>query len=101
MKLLYIGYFGAFGISIPFFPTYLCGLGLTGAQVAMLLSVAPLFHLGVPLFWGWIADRTRRPDLLLRLACAGAALALVPLAGARTLPGLLGAYAVPVEGDPV
>jgi MFS transporter, PPP family, 3-phenylpropionic acid transporter len=94
LKLLYIGYFGAFGISIPFFPTYLCGLGLTGAQVAMLLGVAPLFHLGVPLFWGWVADRTRRPDLLLRLACAGAALALVPFAWARTLPGLLGAYAV-------
>ena len=80
MKLLYIGYFGAFGISIPFFPTYLCGLGLTGAQVAMLLGVAPLFHLGVPLFWGWVADRTRRPDLLLRLACAGAALALLLVA---------------------
>ena len=94
MKLLYLGYFGAFGISIPFFPSYLRGVGLSGPQVAMFLAVGPLFHLGVPLLWGWIADRTRRPDLLLRLACAGASLALVPLAFARSLPALVTAYAL-------
>jgi PPP family 3-phenylpropionic acid transporter len=94
LQLFYVCYFAAFGISIPFFPTYLCGLGLTGAQVATLLGVAPLFHLGVPLFWGWVADRTRRPDLLLRLACAGAALALLLVARARSFPALVGAYAV-------
>jgi MFS transporter, PPP family, 3-phenylpropionic acid transporter len=61
--------------------------------VALLLSVGPLFHLGVPLLWGWIADRTRRPALLLRIACAGAALALLPLAFVRSLPALVAVYA--------
>jgi MFS transporter, PPP family, 3-phenylpropionic acid transporter len=93
LRLVYVGYFAAFGVSIPFFPAYLRALGLGGGEVALLLSVGPLFHLGVPLAWGWVADRTRRPALLLRIACAGAGLALLPLAFARTLPALVGVYA--------
>ena len=31
----------------------------------MMMSVAPFFHLAVPLGWGWLADKSRRPDLLL------------------------------------
>jgi MFS transporter, PPP family, 3-phenylpropionic acid transporter len=91
---VYVGYFAAFGISIPFFPAYLRGLGLSGPEVALILGVGPVCHLGVPLAWGWIADRTGRPDLLLRVACAGAALALVPLALARSLPAIVASYAV-------
>lgn len=91
---VYVGYFAAFGISIPFFPAYLRGLGLSGPQVALILAVGPVCHLGVPLAWGWLADRTGRPDLLLRVACAGASLALLPMALARSLPAVLAAYAV-------
>jgi PPP family 3-phenylpropionic acid transporter len=94
LRLIYVGYFAAFGVSIPFFPAYLRGLGLGGRQVALVLSLGPLFHLGVPLVWGWLADRTRRPDLLLRVACTGAALGLLPLAFVRGLPALLAVYGV-------
>lgn len=104
LKPFYVCYFIAYGISIPFFPPYLRGLGLSGREVSLLLSVAPTFYLGVPLAWGWLADRTRRPDLLLRIACAGAALGLVPLLSTRTMPALLLVFvghqffAVPVLG---
>ena len=91
---IYVGYFAAFGISIPFFPSYLRALGLSGPEVALVLGVGPLFHLGVPLAWGWLADRLRRPDWLLRLACAGACLALLPLVWARDLPAVLASYAL-------
>jgi PPP family 3-phenylpropionic acid transporter len=104
LKLFYVCLFITSGVSVPFFPPYLRGLGLSGRQVSMMMSIAPLLHLGVPLGWGWLADRTRRPDLLLRIACAGAAIAIVPLAGVRAVPALLAIYAghqffaVPVLG---
>jgi PPP family 3-phenylpropionic acid transporter len=104
LKLFYVCLFITSGVSVPFFPPYLRGLGLSGRQVSLMMSVAPLLHLGIPLGWGWLADRTRRPDVLLRIACAGAALCILPLAGVRAVPVMLAIYAahqffaVPVLG---
>ena len=94
LQFFYVCYFAAFGVSIPFFAPYLWGLGLSGREIALMMSVAPCFHLGVPLLWGWVADRTRRPDWLLRAACIGACIGLAPLAAVRTMPGMLLVYAV-------
>ncbi len=94
LQLFYVCYFAAFGVSIPFFAPYLWGLGLSGREIALMMSVAPCFHLGVPLLWGWLADRTRRPDRMLRAACIGACLGLAPLTAVRTLPGMLLVYAI-------
>jgi MFS transporter, PPP family, 3-phenylpropionic acid transporter len=93
LKGFYACFFICHGVTIPFFPSYLRGLGLGGSQVALMMAVAPLFHLAVPLGWGWLADRTRKPHLLLRVACAAAALLMVPVAGLRALPALLALYA--------
>jgi PPP family 3-phenylpropionic acid transporter len=96
--------FAAIGVSVVFFPPYLRSLGLSGRQISWLLSVAPLLHLAVSMGWGWLADRTRRPDLLLRLACLGACLLMLPVVRVRTMPGLLLCYAaqqsfaVPIVG---
>jgi PPP family 3-phenylpropionic acid transporter len=94
LQLFYVCYFAAFGVSIPFFAPYLWGLGLSGREIGLMMSVAPCFHLGVPLLWGWAADRLRRPDLLLRIACVGACLGLAPLIAVRTMPAMLLVYAV-------
>jgi PPP family 3-phenylpropionic acid transporter len=96
LKLFYVCLFVTSGVAVPFFPTYLRGLGLGGRQVSLMMSVAPFFHLAVPLGWGWLADRTRRPDLLLRVACAGAALLILPILGVRdprAMTALLAIYA--------
>lgn len=92
LRLFFVAYFTAVAVSIPFFPPYLRGLGLSGREVSWMLSLAPLCHLGVPLFWGWLADRTRRPDVALRIAVGGAALLFIPLIGVRTMPALLFLY---------
>jgi PPP family 3-phenylpropionic acid transporter len=92
LKLFYVVYFTAVGISIPFFGPYLRALGLSGLEIGAMMSVAPLLHLGVPLIWGWAADRTRRADALLTLACAGAAVFLAPLVRLRAVPALLLVY---------
>jgi PPP family 3-phenylpropionic acid transporter len=94
LKLFYVCLFITSGVSVPFFPPYLRGLGLSGKQVSMMMSVAPVLHLGIPLGWGWLADRTRRPDLLLRIACAGAAGCILPLVGVRAVPAMVAIYAV-------
>jgi PPP family 3-phenylpropionic acid transporter len=104
LRLFYACYFASMGASVPFFPPYLRSLGLSGRQISFMLALAPLLHLAVSLGWGWIADRTRRPDLVLRLVCLTACLLMVPLVFVRTMPAMLflyaahQAFAVPIIG---
>jgi PPP family 3-phenylpropionic acid transporter len=92
LKLFYACYFITMGVSVPFFPAYLRQLGLSGRQVSLLLAVPPMLQLGVPLAWGWLADRTRRPDRILRILCLGAFLASLPVIFVRSMPALFGIY---------
>jgi MFS transporter, PPP family, 3-phenylpropionic acid transporter len=94
LQLFYVCYFASFGVSIPFFAPYLWGLGLSGREIALMMSVAPAFHLGIPLLWGWAADRLRRPDRLLQIACVAACLGLAPMIAVRRMPQMLLVYAV-------
>jgi MFS transporter, PPP family, 3-phenylpropionic acid transporter len=92
LRLLYVCYFLTTGVSVPFFPAYLRALGLSGRDVGVLLAVPPALQLCVPLAWGWIADRTRRPDRVLRVLCLGAFVASLPIIFLRTLPALAAVY---------
>lgn len=93
LRLFYLCYFVVIGVSTPFFGAYLRRLGLSGQSVSAILAVAPLLQLGVPLLWGWLADRSRRPNLVLRVLCLCACLASVPVIFVRTMPALLLLYA--------
>ncbi len=68
----YFLYFGALGVTLPFFPAYLKSLSLTASQVGILLALPPLFSLFAPPLWGHLADRTGRADLVLSALCFGA-----------------------------
>jgi MFS transporter, PPP family, 3-phenylpropionic acid transporter len=92
LKLFYACFYLTIGVSTPFFPAYLRQLGLSGRQVGVLLAIPPALQLVVPLGWGWLADRTRRPDRVLRALCLGAFLASLPVIFARTMPALFAAY---------
>jgi len=92
LKLFYAALFITTGVSVPFFPAYLRQLGLSGRQVSALLALAPAMQLAVPLVWGWLADRTRRPDRILRGLCLGAFLASLPVVFVRTMPALFAFY---------
>jgi PPP family 3-phenylpropionic acid transporter len=53
----------------------------------------------VPPVWGWIADRTQRPSMLLKISCVAAALAFVPMLWSDQYPyaavlAVMGVYAV-------
>jgi PPP family 3-phenylpropionic acid transporter len=92
LRLFYLSFFITLGVSVPFFPAYLRQLGLSGREVSLLLAIAPALQLGIPLGWGWLADRTRRPDAILRALCLGAFLASLPVIFVRTMPALFGIY---------
>jgi PPP family 3-phenylpropionic acid transporter len=92
LKLFYLCFFITTGVSVPYFPAYLRQIGLSGQQTSLLLAIPPALMLGVPLLWGWIADRTRRPDLVLRALCLGAMLGGLPMIFARSMPALFASY---------
>jgi len=92
LELFYVCYFVVIGVSTPFFGPYLRQLGLSGQSTSAILSVAPMLQIGVPLAWGWLSDRSRRPNWVLRGLCLGACLASIPVIFVRTMPALLCLY---------
>ncbi len=82
LRAYYFCYLAAVGVAVPFFPPYLRGLGFSGQDIGWVLAVSPLMHMLGPVLWGWLTDRTQRPDVILRVALAGAAFTYLPLAWA-------------------
>jgi PPP family 3-phenylpropionic acid transporter len=80
------------GVSAPYLPPYLQGLGFSGRQISTVLSVPPLLALLVPLGWAWIADRTQQHARVLRIVCAGACAGFVPLLFAHRFATILPGY---------
>lgn len=89
LRAYYFCFLAATGVSVPFYPVYLRGLGFSGKQIALVFAAAPLMHMLGPFVWGWATDRTRRPDVMLRLALAGAAMAYLPLGLASAFAAVL------------
>ena len=88
-RVLYIFYFGAFGISLPYLNLYYREFGLTGFQIGLINTLAPFMGmLGGP-FWGTLADRFGHLRYFLGLAATGAVIAALSLSFARSFPNLL------------
>ena len=90
---VYFFYFLSVGVSMPFFPPFLRGLGLSGRQIATVLSVLPLLNVGMPFLWAWTADQTRRHARILAITCCGAGLGFVPLVAATRFAPVFASYA--------
>ncbi len=94
IELFYFVYYQVVGINMSFMPAHLRGLGLTGRQISMVFTVAPVMSLAVPLAWAWIADRTHRHDRILKLVVGGAWIGFTPALWASSFRGVLAAYAM-------
>ncbi len=92
LRPFYVCFFTALAFQLAFFPPYLRGLGLSGRELSFILVIPPVLYLGVPLFWGWLADRWHRPDRVLRIVCFGTLLGAVPLVFVNTMPALALVY---------
>ena len=94
IEVFYFFYYLAVGVYMTFLPAYLRGLGLSGAEISTVFTVTPLFALGLPLGWAYLADRTRRHDRVLRVVVGGAFLGFVPMLFARRFGVILAGWAI-------
>ena len=67
-SLWYFLAIGSLGAFHPYLAVVLDHLGATGAQLAAVIAVFPLGLLLSGPVWAWLADRTQRAQLVLRLA---------------------------------
>lgn len=69
-KLYYFCFFGAIGCLVPFLNVYLEYQGLSGAQIGLINSIAPLIALAANPFWGALSDRWQIHRIVLAFCAA-------------------------------
>lgn len=77
-KLYYLFFFAAIGGLAPYFNIYLQQRGLSGTEIGVIGSIPPLIALLANPFWGGLADRTRKYQLVLAICVLGAGLLTIP-----------------------
>jgi PPP family 3-phenylpropionic acid transporter len=88
-KAAYFFVYAAMAALMPFLTLYYEHLGLTGRQIGMLAALPPLLtFLGAPLF-GFLADLTRHPKLLLGISVMSVVIAILALTRVQTYLNLI------------
>ena len=64
----YFFYFAALGAFLPYWALYLQSLGYDHAEIGQLMAIMPAAKVVSPNLWGWLADRTDRNVLLIRVS---------------------------------
>ena len=64
-KFFYFCFYSAIGCLVPFLNIHFVQIGMNGAEIGWLSSVAPLVALGANPLWAALADRWQRYRLLL------------------------------------
>ncbi len=93
LAAFYFAYFMTIGVTQPYLSGYLKGLGLSATEIGALLAVSPLLAMVAPVFWGYVADRTGRPDKVLTALALGALASFLPLTVTEQFAPLLLALA--------
>lgn len=79
VKILYFLIFGAIGALFPFLNLYYYTIGLSGTQIGLINTVAPMVGAFSNVFWGMLNDRFGQIRFLLALATLGAIFAVLVL----------------------
>jgi MFS transporter, PPP family, 3-phenylpropionic acid transporter len=102
LAAFYFLFFAFGGVYVAYFPLYLASRGLSAAQIAAVLALAPLARTFAPAAWGWLADRTGAHRAIVAMSCAAnaAGFALLPftdhIAWVIGIMSLLSAGALPL-----
>ena len=70
----YYAYGGTFNTYVPL---YFADLGMSVAQIGVLVSLSPVMRIIGPNLWGWVADRSGRRAATLRLTASAALLSFL------------------------
>ncbi len=78
----YAGFYSVLGAMLPYFGLWLAARDHSPAQIGAVLSVHGAMRIVLPLFWGWVADRSGQRLRLIQLATVGSMLSFlaVPMA---------------------
>ncbi len=77
-KLYYFSFFAAIGAIAPYFNIYLQQRGLSGTEIGILGSLAPLMSLVANPFWGTTADRFQKHQVILAICVLMAGILSIP-----------------------
>ncbi len=64
----YFFYFASLGALIPYWSLYLKSLDYSARSIGILMAIIPATKIFAPYLWGWLADHTRHPITIIRLA---------------------------------
>ena len=78
LSSFYFFYFASLGALIPYWGLYLKSLDYSAQSIGILMAIIPATKIFAPYLWGWLADHTRHPITIIRLANL---LAVVAFAG--------------------
>ncbi len=78
LSSFYFFYFASLGALIPYWSLYLKSLDYSARSIGILMAMIPATKIFAPYLWGWLADHTRHPITIIRLANL---LAVVTFAG--------------------
>lgn len=68
LSSFYFFYFAALGAFLPYWALYLQAIGYEPADIGLLIAVFPASKIVSPSLWGWLADRSGRSVMLIRIA---------------------------------
>ena len=68
LSSFYFFYFASLGALIPYWSLYLKSLDYDARSIGILMAVIPATKIFAPYLWGWLADHTRHPITIIRLA---------------------------------
>ncbi len=73
LSAFYFFYFASLGVLVPYWSLYLKSLDFDAQTIGTLFAIVPATKIFAPYLWGWLADYTRRPIRVVRIACLLAA----------------------------
>jgi MFS transporter, PPP family, 3-phenylpropionic acid transporter len=79
VKAALAAYFAVVGVLSPYLGLYMDSIGLNATQIALLLALPQITRIFAPPFWGWLADKYARPDLILKFSALAMMLSAIGL----------------------
>jgi len=63
----YFFYFASLGVLLPYWSLYLKSLSFDAIAIGSLIAILPATKIFAPYAWGWVADHTSRPVMIIRV----------------------------------
>lgn len=86
VKAALAAYFAIIGVLSPYLGLYLEYLELNAGQIALLLALPQATRIVAPPIWGWLADYSRNPALILKLSSGVMVLSMLALLAVKASP---------------